>query len=181
MKKLSIIALTATAFMLSGAIAQNASMKPIIIRHENKVLRAEDATKHSIKAIGMHFWNQGWISNGAITLDLETIEGNNGFGVFSSVEMLTPDIKTEQYELSNMVLKDTAKALPIIEPTESTIRAVCIKFQKACLSRWVLLGKELTIMWVIPSQSAKMHTLFAILLLELRELLKPYKIQQILP
>lgn len=98
MKKLSIIALTATAFMLSGAIAQNASMKPTIIRHENKVLRAEDATKHSVKAAGMHFWNQGWISNGAITLDLETIEGDNGFGVFSSVEMLTPDIKTEQYD-----------------------------------------------------------------------------------
>ena len=85
MKKLSIIALTATAFMLSGAIAQNASMKPTIIRHENKVLRAEDATKHSIKATGMHFWNQGWISNGAITLDFDELEGNNGFGVFSSV------------------------------------------------------------------------------------------------
>ena len=98
MKKLSIIALTATAFMLSGAIAQNASMKPTIIRHENKVLRAEDATKHSVKAAGMHFWNQGWLNGGGITLDLETIEGDNGFGVFSSVEMLTPDIKTEQYD-----------------------------------------------------------------------------------
>lgn len=98
MKKLSIIALTATAFMLSGAITQNASMKPSIIRHENKVLRADDATHHSIKATGMHFWNQGWLAGGTITLDFDELEGSNGFGVFSGIEMLTADLKTEQYD-----------------------------------------------------------------------------------
>ncbi len=98
MKKLSIIALTATAFMLSGAIAQNASMKPTIIRRENAVLRTEDATKHSIKATGMHFWNQGWLNGGAIVLDFDELEGDNGFGVFSGVESLTSDLVTVQYD-----------------------------------------------------------------------------------
>ena len=100
MKKLSIIiALTATALTLSETITRNAVTRQTNISSESQALMAaRDVNEHSIKATGMHFWNQGWVAGGAITLDFNELEGNNGFGVFSNVEMLTPDIKTEQYD-----------------------------------------------------------------------------------